>query len=114
MLRLLNKPAGFYPRVSKRVPAGQIPAGIIIPAGIQFRHYPTRYLGITRLGKRGIPAGYPGIFLAGCSSSVELLFPPINIQPTQCRHRLVILGTKALQSKLRDRHTFIIITPIFF
>ena len=35
MLRLFNKPTGVYPRVSKRVTVGQIPAGIIIPAGIQ-------------------------------------------------------------------------------
>ena len=28
VLGLLNKPAGFYPRVFKRVPVGQIPSGI--------------------------------------------------------------------------------------
>ena len=32
-VRLLKKPAGFYPRVSKRVPVGKIPAGITLPAG---------------------------------------------------------------------------------
>ena len=48
VLKLLNKPARFYPRVSKRVPVCQVPACMKIPADIG--RYPTR--------PTGMPGGY--------------------------------------------------------
>ena len=53
-------PAG----IQNRLPVGQIPAGILISAGIWA--LPDSANGYTAAG---IPAGYPGILLAGCSST---------------------------------------------
>ena len=60
VLRLLNKPAGLNPRVSKRVPVGQIPAGMQLSDSAN---------GYTR---GGYIRRVPGYFISGVQLYVNL------------------------------------------